>query len=204
MAFKLPRLQVGYDKVPGLFPRYWDQAMSRIEDLLNQIIAIPEIEAALGRLDEATAAANTAAQNAQTASNNQTKESSLVNSYVDVTSYTAPLLSSNAEGIVTIKSHKRIYGDQALNPSVSVQGATLVTDAGPESIVRVYYNDPSRAGGAVSYSFTIDPDAPVAQGGDAHSVGAVGVPTTGNSDGEAVTPPGYVRFRVNEPIVAEP
>jgi hypothetical protein len=180
-----------------LLERYWDEAMKKIESFANQILAIPVIEAALADLDTAVAAAQsaattaqTAATSAQTAVDSQTAENSLVNSYIN--NFTAPLISADSTGNVIIATHDRVYGDSTLNPTVSVTGATVATGAAVFSVVRVYYDQSSRAGGAVTYQFTVDPASPPVQSGNRHSVGAVTIPAAGTQGGNYVQPPGYV------------
>jgi hypothetical protein len=196
-VFRLPRLPVNWREQPQLFEKYWDEAMTELEKTLNAILSIPEIEAALEDLDEATQialdaaeAAQTAADNAQGAADGTTAETSIVNSYVS--NFTPPLISADEFGVVTIATHDRVYGDSTLNPTVSVTGDAVATAAAPSSVVRIYYDDPTRSGGAVSYQFTIDPAAPPVQGGNRHSVGAVSIPAAGSQDGNYVRPPGYV------------
>lgn len=164
--------------------------MTEIEKTLNAILAIPLIEDALVDLDTAIAAADAAAASANAAAEAVTSESSLVNSFVD--NFVAPLISADNLGNITIATHDRVYGDSTLNPTVSVTGAVVASGAAPASVVRIYYNDASRAGGAVTYLYTIDPAAPPVQGGNVHSVGAVTIPAAGTQGGNGVRPPGYV------------
>lgn len=193
---KLPRLTKGWDKQPQLLERYWDIQATRLEGVLNQILSIPLIIDALEDLDAAIAAAEAAADNAQNAADNAqnaadstTAETSLVNSYVS--NFTPPLISVDSTGLVTIANHDRVYGDSALNPTVAVTGGNVGTGQPTGSLIRIYYNDPSRAGGAVTYLYTVDPAAPPVQGGITHSVGAVTVPGAGSVDGGYVRPPGF-------------
>ena len=186
---KLPRLMQGWRTQPQLFERYWDNAMTKLEETLNAIISIPEIEAALVDLDAATAAAQAAADAANAAADATTSESSIVNSYPS--NFVAPLVSITSGGVVTVANHDRVYGDSTMNPTVSVVGGSFGTGATAGQVVRVYYVDPTRAGGAVTYQFTIDPASPPVQGGDTHSVGAVTVPGAGSNNGNPVRPPGY-------------
>ena len=163
-------------------------------DLLNYLASI---QAAADAANAAAAAANVAADNAQGAADNAqaasdatAAETSLVNSFV--TNFTgASVITATNTGDVTIKNHDRQYGDTTLNPTVAVTGATLVTGLANPSLVRVYYDDASRAGGGVTYAYTVDPADPPIQGGDRHVVGAVTIPAAGTSDGGWVRPPGY-------------
>lgn len=190
MAIRLPRLPVNWKEQPALFERYYDQAMSSIEQSLNAILEIPDIQAAIQAAQDAADNANAAASNAQAAADGSAAESSIVNSYVQYGAGSP--LSVDSAGNVTIATHQRVYGDPTLNPSVSVTGGSISTAAAAGSVVRIYYDDPSRSGGTVTYLFTIDPAAPPVQGGDRHSVGAVTVPATGTTPGNPVRPPGYV------------
>lgn len=190
MAIKLPRLPTNWQDQPKLVERYWDGAMTEIEKTLNAILAIPAIEAALAGLDAATTAAQDAADAANAAAASVTSESSIVTSYPD--NFVAPLISANSTGDVTIVTHDRVYGDPTMNPTVSVTGSIIATGESSPSVIRVYYVDPTRAGGAVSYLYTVDPAAPPVQGGNVHSVGAVEIPAAGSQSGNGVKPPGYV------------
>lgn len=189
MAFKIPRLTQGYKNQEGLLERYWDDAMGQLEGVLNEILALPAIQTALTDLDTATTAAQTAADNANSAAAASTAESSIVNSYIDSTSFTAPLMSCDTSGNATIKTHDRVYGD---GTTVEVTGATYASGESASSVIRIYYDQSSRAGGAVTFEHTLDPAAPPVQGGDRHSVGALTVPGAGTSNGNYITPPGYI------------
>ena len=171
--------------------------MTTIEKLLTQIISIPAIQEALNNLEQTIIDAQQAADNAnqaavvaQAVSIQQANDSSLIQSYVSLPS--GQLLVASSTGVVTISTHNRVYANQGLNPTVSVQGGNISTGAAPDSVVRVYYHDPDRQGGNVTYQWTVDPQEPVAQGGDVHSVGAVSIPQTGTQSGRGVRPAGYI------------
>ncbi len=138
---------------------------------------------AAGLATAAAAAANAAADAAAS-------ETSLVNSFVTGFAGTSPL-SADSTGLITVSNHQRQYGDQTLNPTVNVTGSSFASGGVTGDIIRVYYNDPARAGGAVAYLFTTDPADPPVQGGDTHVVGAVEIPAAGSSDGGYVRPPGF-------------
>lgn len=186
---KLPRLTYGWDKQPQLLERYWDIQATKLEGVLNQILSLPLIIDALADLDAAIIAAQDAADNANAAADAVTSESSLVNSYVS--NFVAPIISADNTGVVTIANHDRVYGDSVLDPTVAVTGNTVATGQAAGTIVRIYYNDPTRAGGAVTYLFTVDPASPPVQGGNTHVIGAVEIPAAGSVDGGYVRPPGY-------------
>lgn len=164
-----------------------EEALASLQD---QIDLIAQAQAAADAANAAASAANAAAANAQAATDASASENSLVRSY-PADPVGGVLISADNTGAVTIVDHDRIYGDAALNPTVPVAGDIISTGAGAGSIVRVYYDDPARSGGAVTYQFTIDPASPPVQGGDRHSVGAVEIPAAGSVDGGPVRPPGY-------------
>lgn len=194
MAFRLARLPVNWKEQPQLFERYWDETITQIEKTLNAILDIPIIQqavidaqAAADAAQAAASAAQSAADGAQADTDRQKAETSLVNSYT--TGFTAPLITANVAGNATIGNHMRQYGD---GTSVSVIGSSVVTGAATGDIVRIYYDDPARAGGAVTYQFTIDPAAAPVQSGNRHSVGAVEIPVSGVNNGKNLKGPGYV------------
>ncbi len=186
---KLPRLPVNWREQPQLFERYWDDAMASIETALNAVLSLPEIQAAIDAAQTAADNAQDAADNANGAATSVTSETSLVNSFP--TNFTPPLVQVDNTGLVTIANHDRQYGDSTMNPTVSVVGDTVATGGVAGDIVRIFYDDPTRAGGAVAYQYTVDPAAPPVQGGDTHSVGAGIVPGAGTQDGNELFPPGY-------------
>ena len=151
-----------------------------LRQLNSNVDVVAAIQAALAAAD----LANTAAGNAQNAADNAQAESSLNNSYP--ANFAPPLVSAASSGNVTVANHDRVYGDGS---SVAVLGAVIPTGGGPGSVVRVYYDDPTRAGGAVFYQTTSNPTIS-AQTGVRHSVGAVTIPGAGNSPGNPVLPPG--------------
>lgn len=157
---------------------------------------MPLIIDALADLDAAVLAAQTAASDAQDSADQaqgavdqSNSETSIVSSYPS--NFTPPLISADNTGLVSIANHDRVYGDSTLNPTAAVTGDSISTGQPAGSIVRIYYNDPTRAGGAVTYLYTVDPAAPPVQGGNLHSVGAVEIPAAGSVDGGPVRPPGW-------------
>lgn len=188
---RLPRFPSGWQNTqPQLFERYWDEAMFSIEKNLNALLSLPLIEQAVIDAQTAADTAQAAADSASSSALASATEASLVNSFP--TSATPPILSVASTGTVTISAHQRVYGDSSINPTVSVSGGTLVTGEVAGKIIRVYYDDPARAGGSVTYLWTVDPAPPPVQGNNRHSVGVVTVPGAGSSNGSDVKPPGYV------------
>lgn len=183
---RIPALRGGRAIVDGKgaplndFQGWINSAFSQLQNAQNATIAA----------QNAADAANAAAASANAAADSVTAESSLVNSFP--TNYTPPLISADSLGNVTIANHDRQYGDVTLNPTVAVTGDVIATGAAVAATVRVYYLDPTRAGGAVAYLFTVDPADPPVQGGDTHVVGAVTIPGAGTQSGNGVRPPGFV------------
>ena len=165
----------------------WQRVMENIEDSVNAVI---DAQNAADAANAAAAVATAAAATANNAAEATTAETSIVNSFVKGFAGTSPLEADSA-GNVTVKSHTRQYGDTVLNPDVAITGAVLATAAAATSIVRVYYDDATRADGTPTFAFTVDPAASPIQGGDRHVIGAVEIPAAGTSDGGFVRQPGY-------------
>lgn len=190
MAFRLPRLPVNWKEQPQLFERYWDETLLSLEKTLNAIIAIPLIQQAVLVAQAAANTAQAAANSAQNVADAQTAEASLVSSYTSVAS--GDLITASSTGSVTVATHTRTYGNATLNPPRSVTGATFTTTAVAGDVVRIFYDDASRAGGSVTYQYTIDPATPPVQTGNRHVVGAVLIPSSGSQSGKNTRPPGYI------------
>lgn len=198
-SVSLPRLPSNWQDNPTLFARYWNQAMSTIETTFNAILQIPElqtaIQAAQTAADNANAAADaaqssatnaqTAADNAQAATDATTAATSLANSYITPTNVLTAT-SGAATATISIAANNRVYGDGTSVPvnSGSIAGLAVST------LYYIYYSDPSRTGGAVTYmASTNSNDA--AQVGDIHTVGSITTPAaSGTSSGAVVNPPG--------------
>jgi hypothetical protein len=165
--------------------RALNDALTTLGGAINTLANIPEIQAALVTLDAATTAAQTAANNANTAAATTTAATNLANSSVSGLTMTATDAGTNVT--VTISAHTRKYGD---NTTVSVLGGSL-TALAYDTTYYIYYDQASRLGGAVTYASTTDP-AVAAQIGNRHVVGAVTTPLSGGApeDGDPVLPPG--------------
>jgi hypothetical protein len=195
---KLPTLPSGMaivDPKTGapniVFMQWWFQTASAIEYSINGIadalaaagIALDAAEVAL----EAAEVAQGAADDAQQATDDLYSSQSLVQSGIE--NFTPPLLSAADTGDVTIANHDRRYGDGTI---VAVTGATVATGYMSGDVAYIFYDDASRAGGAVTYQYSLD-SADAVQSGDRHSVGAVTIPAAGTNDGNFVMPPGIVQ-----------
>ena len=167
--------------------------LEAIENAVNAVIdaqnAADAANAAAAAADAAAAAAQTAADTANTAAVTVAADSSLASSGVSGLTMTATDAGANAT--LTISAHTRIYGD---GTSVSVSGGT-VTGLAYSTGFFVYYDQASRAGGAVTYQATTSA-ATAAQTGDRHSLGAVTTPAAAGppNDGNVNLPPGVVEF----------
>lgn len=128
-----------------------------------------------------------------------TAASALVNSYTNPTSVLSYTIAGTT-ATITIADHTRQYSNGA---SVAVTGGSIIsTDLGLP--VYVFYSDPNRSGGIVTYQqSTLASDA--AQVGSVHCVGVVTLGTTDTSApivGVGSQPPGVPRFI--SPDVREP
>jgi hypothetical protein len=163
------------------FQQVWQNTIEALVSVLtSQGASISELEAIYAGINTAQATASAAAQQTQATA----AAVSLANSYTDPVS---GLLTASSAGAVTISAHRRIYGDGL---SVDVNGGAL-SGLSPGDFVRVYYNDPARTGGTVSYLSTT---GDIVQQGDVHVLGGVLIPAVGElpSSGAPSTPPGYV------------
>lgn len=144
-------------------------------------------QAAADLATTAAANADAAAAAAQASTDTSAAATDLANSYVTGLTMTATDAGTNVT--ITISAHSRVYGD---GTTVAVSAGS-VTGLPYSTIERVYYDQPSRAGGTVSYQATTSAST-AAQTGDRHSVGAVTTPAALGSPkpGRPVLPPGYV------------
>ncbi len=199
MAFELPRLPPG-EIPPERLQIYWQQLVEATESALNNIqsafdaladavAAIAAAQAAADAANAAAAAADTAATNAQTAADDVTEESALANSYVSGATLTGT--DAGTDATVTISAHTRHYPQPGGGTTdVAVSGGS-VTALAYDTIYYIYYDDPARAGGAVTYAATTS-TATAAQTGSRHVVGAVRTPVAAAppTGGASTDPPG--------------
>jgi len=163
---------------------WWQLVTQQVEESINGIILA--LEAADIALD-AAAAAQTAADNANAAADSALASAALANSYVEGITITATDAGANAT--ITISAHDRVY---IYDPpiTVAVSGGS-VTGLAYSTQYFIYYDQASRAGGAVTYVATTTA-SDVAQTGDRHSVGQVTTPAAAAppNNGGGVAPPG--------------
>lgn len=186
---RLPRLQrqetyfgEGGKPTPQM-QLHWQRFAERIERRFD------DIESVLAAVQAAQAAAAAAQQTA----NATQAVISLTDSYTNPVS----ILTAASDGTVTIAAHSRVYGD---GTSVSVNSGTVTGQSGNTTI---YYTDPARAGGAVTYRGTT---SPIAQTGDTHIVGQVTIPAAGQpaTTGAGPSAPGYTPPSTGGGTYAEP
>ena len=118
-----------------------------------------------------------------------TTGSELTNSYVDGLTLTAT--DAGASATITISGHNRVYPKtDGTGTPVAVTGGSL-SGLAYSTQYWIYYDQPSRAGGAVTYFASTSPTAQI---GDRHNVGAVTTPAAAGAPipGNVIRPPGYV------------
>lgn len=167
--------------------RSLNDAFAQLGNAINIIAQIPEIQQALLDLDAATLAAQAAATAAQNAADTGNAATALANSYVTGATLTSSDAGSSAT--ISISAHSRVY---ATNPLTTVAvSAGTVTGLAYDTRYYIYYDQPSRAGGTVSYMASTT-QSDVAQVNDRHSVGYADTPMAGQPDepGYSVQPPG--------------
>lgn len=191
MAFQLPRLPRTVQLVDGngyptqAFQIWWKSFAAGIESEVGALAAADAANAAAAAANAAAATANAAATTAQTTADAITTEANLVNSYV--TGLTLGATDAGASASISISAHTRVYGD---GTSVSVNSGNL-TGLSYSTAYYIYYDQASRAGGAVTYASTTTA-ATSAQTGDRHFVGVITTPAAaaGPTSGYGVSPPG--------------
>lgn len=188
MALKLPRLQARTQITEGSglpalsFHQWWDKFAKSIEDAFNHLDATV---AAIAAAQAAANAANAAAAAANAAAGDAAAQAAITNSGVTGVTITGSDAGSNATASIT--AHTRVYGN---GTSVSVNSGS-VTGLAYSTLYYIYYDQPSRAGGAVTYQATTS-QATAAQTGNRHLVGSVTTPAAlaGNTGGNYVGAPG--------------
>ena len=160
----------------------WQRTMENIENAVNAVI---DAQNAADAANAAAAAADAAAVAAQTAADDATAATAIANSYV--TGVTITGTDAGANATISISAHTRYYAD---GTNVAVNSGS-VTGLAYSTLYYIYYDQASRAGGAVTYQATTS-EATAAQVGDRHTVGSVTTPAGGGGPvtGDFVYPPG--------------
>lgn len=158
------------------FQRWWQSFATQIEVEVGALAAAQSAAASAAAAQTSantaqTAAntANSAASAAQTSATTANSVASLTNS--GTTSLTITAADAGADVTITISAHNRVYGN---GTTVSVNGGTL-TGLAYSTTYFIYYDQASRAGGAVTYAATTS-ETTAAQTGDRHLVGKVVTP----------------------------
>lgn len=166
---------------------------ARQDDLLQAIIdaqaAADAAQTAADTANSAAAAADAAATDAQNTADEITESSALASSYVSGITISATDAGANAT--ITISAHTRHYPQpDGSTVDVSVNGGS-VTGLAYSTTYFIYYDDPTRSGGVVTYQASTS-DATAAQIGDRHTVGAIVTPAAAAPDtgGNYVRSPG--------------
>ena len=180
------------------FQQNWQNQGKAIEGAIQILAeAVDGILAAQTAAEAANAAAvvaQDAAATAQVAAEAANDAAAAVGSEGTITAsgtsgLTLTATDAGTDATVNISAHTRIYGDGS---SVSVSAGSI-TGLAYSTDYWVFYDDPTRAGGAVTYQHSTDP-ADAVQTGDKHSVGAVTTPVAAAPDnnGKEVLPAGVV------------
>ena len=180
------------------FQQNWQNQGKAIEGAIQILAeAVDGILAAQTAAEAANAAAvvaQDAAATAQVAAEAANDAAAAVGSEGTITAsgtsgLTLTATDAGTDATVNISAHTRIYGDGS---SVSVSAGSI-TGLAYSTDYWVFYDDPTRAGGAVTYQHSTDP-ADAVQTGDKHSVGAVTTPAAAAPDnnGKEVLPAGVV------------
>lgn len=186
---------VNGDGTPSLsFTIYWQKVVEKLEqtltDLTDTVAAIQAAQTAADNANAAAAAADLAATNAATATTELATADQLRTSYVDPTNI---ITASDAgtDATIAIGAHTRKYPQtDGSTVNVSVNAGNM-TGLAYSTQYFVYYDDPTRAGGAVTYVATTN-SSTAAQVGSRHLVGAVTTPAAlgAPTPGGTVRPPG--------------
>lgn len=198
MTFRLPRIPKGQPivspdgRVREDFRLWWQRFAEQIEVEVGALTAAQAAAASAATAQAAAATAQTAANTANTAATAAATSATTANSVASltnsgVTGCTITAADVGANVTVTISAHTRVYGS---GTSVAVNGGT-VTGLAYSTTYFIYYDQASRAGGAVTYAATTS-ETTAAQTGDRHCVGMVVTPAAAgpNTDGDYVRVPG--------------
>ncbi|UZK69600.1 hypothetical protein OKW76_00475 [Sphingomonas sp. S1-29] len=162
---------------------YLRQLNSIIQEIGKQTNANTELLAMIELALEKAGIAILTAEEARDAAQAGVRDQNLTNSYVD-----PGTVLQCSDLTLTVSPHERVYGD---GTRVAVGGATL-TVTQYATRYWVYYLDPTRAGGTVSYVATSN-YLEAAQSGDRHVIGEIITPADANApptDGDGIRPPG--------------
>lgn len=158
------------------YQRLWQKNAEAIELAVNNIA---DTVAAIAAANAATAAAQTAANTANTAA--ATANSAVVVANAYPTGLTISATDAGASATISISAHNEVYPQSnGTNVTVAVNSGTL-TGLAYTTDYWIYYDDPTQAGGAVTYHATTT-QATAAQTGSRIAVGAVTTPAALGAD----------------------
>jgi hypothetical protein len=184
-----PQMQVWWQQVVEALKEQETAQDELIQALADAVAAIQAAQDAADAANAAAAAADAAATAAQQTANEITAASELGSSYVSGLTITAT--DAGIDVTISISAHTRHYPQpDGSVADVAVNGGSLLGRA-YSTVYYIYYDDPARAGGAVSYQSTTT-EATAAQVGDRHTVGAVTTPAAlaAPTGGSVTRPPG--------------
>lgn len=164
---------------------------SQLSALQSAVDAITAAQAAATAAQAAADTANTAAAAANDAAVAVTAQATLGDSYA--TGLTIGATDAGSNATISISAHNRVYPQpDGSNVTVAVNSGTFTGKAYSTSFW-IYYDDPTRAGGAVTYQATTT-QSTAAQTGARHFVGAVTTPAALGSPaiGKTIRAPGTV------------
>lgn len=197
MALNLPSMQrnvVIVESSTGhttpVYHRWWQKVVKTLETSFNDLEELVlDIAAAQNTADTAQTTATSAQTTATSAQADAVSASALTSFSVSGTlGCTITGTDAGSDATVSITAHSRIYGD---GTSVSVNSGT-VTGLSYSTQYYIYYVDPSRSGGSVTYLATTVA-ATAVQTGDTHFVGVVTTPAAAAPDttGSTNQAPGF-------------
>lgn len=185
-----PQWQAWWEEVAEAVETSFGALEDTVEALAAANAAIAAAEEAIVLAEEAATTANTAAVAAQDTATAITEASALQSSYI----VGAPALSATDAGAdvtIAIGAHTRRYPQpDGSNVDVAVNAGNI-TGRAYSTLYYIYYDDPARTGGAVTYLSTTN-QTTAAQTGTRHFVGQVLTPAAaaGPTGGNIIGPPG--------------
>lgn len=179
MVRRIDRLQAANTKTPTEMHRrinaIIDQVEGNITDLSDVLAQVVAAQSAADAAAADAASAQTTANTANTTANTVQRDDSIADSWV---SPGTPLSATDAgaNATITIAAHTRKYNDAT---SVSVNGGSL-TGRSYSTLYYIYYDQTSRAGGAVTYQSATNPNTALAgAAAGRHYVGKITTPAAG-------------------------
>lgn len=167
-----------------------EQLESAVADVSELVLNLITLNNLITAAEDAIEDANTAIETANAATEALSTADSLAKSGTRGLTMTAT--DAGTDVTITISAHTRVYGN---GDEVAVNGGSLT--GVPYSETRyVYYDDPDREGGAVTYQSSTD-EAEAVQVNDRHSLGVIETPAPAApaKEGFYTRPPGVVDLR---------